>query len=134
MTVGGLRTVTGFVGVYDADGGVRGELAYVVGKAVGRAHCSLCDITHSPIRRKRQWDEMVASLRVPFPVVHRNQQSPDVAGATGDRLPAVLARVDSGYEVVLGPDGLAPLGGRVDAFRAALQDQLAARGLVLGSG
>jgi hypothetical protein len=110
--VGGLRTVTGFVGVYDADGGVRGELAYVVGKAVGRAHCSLCDITHSPIRRKRQWDEMVASLRVPFEVVHRNEQAPDVAGATTDRLPAVLARVDGGYEVVLGPDELEPLGGQ----------------------
>jgi hypothetical protein len=49
-------------------------------------------------------------------------------------LPAVLARVDGGYEVVLGPDELEPLGGQVDAFRAALQHQLTARGLVLVAG
>ena len=33
-------------GVYHADGGIIGELAYVWGKIRGTAHCALCDITH----------------------------------------------------------------------------------------
>jgi hypothetical protein len=42
------------LGVYDADGGVRGELAYVWGRWRGGVHCSLCDITHTTWRRKQE--------------------------------------------------------------------------------
>ena len=40
------------IGVYDADGGLRGELAYVLGHLAGRAECALCDITHSAVRKE----------------------------------------------------------------------------------
>ena len=30
------------VGVYDADGGIRGEVAHVLGHLVGRTECALC--------------------------------------------------------------------------------------------
>ena len=53
------------VGVYHADGGPIGEARYVIGKLLGTAHCALCDITHSPVRRKREWDRMVAELGLP---------------------------------------------------------------------
>ena len=33
------------MGVYDADGGLLGELAYLTGRILGIAHCALCDIT-----------------------------------------------------------------------------------------
>lgn len=42
------------VGVYDADGGLLGEAAYVVGRLCGTRHCALCDITHSAVRRRRR--------------------------------------------------------------------------------
>src|SRR6478609_4856955 len=56
------RSVTRLVGVYDADGGLLGEAAYAWGKARGTRHCALCDITHSPWRRKPAWDAMAAEL------------------------------------------------------------------------
>ena len=31
-------------GIYHADGGLVGELAYIFGKYTGNVHCSLCDI------------------------------------------------------------------------------------------
>lgn len=41
------------VGVYDADHTLAGEVAYVVGKLLGRRHCALCDVTH-PLARPPQ--------------------------------------------------------------------------------
>ena len=76
---------TEYVGVYHADGGVRGELTYMVVHLTGTVHCALCDITHSLVRRKPAWDAMVARLRVPFRPLHRNEMPPDVAAAVADR-------------------------------------------------
>lgn len=56
------RPVRRLVGVYHANGGLRGEVAYVVGKFLGTAHFALCDITHSPVRRKPAWDAMVSGF------------------------------------------------------------------------
>ena len=41
-----MTDLVGLVAVYHADGGVRGELSYVLGRLLGTAHCALCDITH----------------------------------------------------------------------------------------
>jgi len=88
-----MRTPTRLVGVYRAEGSLRGEIAYVVGKLLGTAHCALCDITHSPVRRKAAWDRMAAGLGVPFELVHLDERDADppatalVAFATDD-LPA----------------------------------------------
>jgi len=95
-----MQTVVRLVGVYDADGGLRGELAYLAGKLGGR-HCSLCDITHSPVRRRREWDSYTASLPVPFEVVHRNERDPAVRAATTGREPCVIAQTDTGSIIML---------------------------------
>ncbi|MEZ5114777.1 MAG: hypothetical protein R2737_00805 [Candidatus Nanopelagicales bacterium] len=131
-----LRPVRRLTGVYHADGGLRGELAYVVGKALGRAHCALCDVTHSPVRRKREWDAYVSALGVPFDLVHLNERSPAVAAATGMATPAVLAHVPGAgpaedLVVVLGPADLDTVGGDVAGFGAALGRALGRAGLAL---
>lgn len=117
----------GLVGVYHANGGWRGETAYVVGKLLGRAHCSLCDVTHSPVRRKPAWDAMVTRLGLPVELLHLDEQPDDVAAATAvSGTPAVLARhADGTVTVLLGPDDLEPLDGSVEAFEAALGRVLA---------
>ncbi len=90
-----MTAVQRLVGIYDADGGLRGELAYLAGKLAGR-HCSLCDITHSPVRRRREWDSYVASLPVPFEVLHRNERSARLTEATDGREACVVAECDDG--------------------------------------
>lgn len=111
--------------VYDADGGLVGEARYVVGHLLGTAHCSLCEITHSPLRRKPAWDAMVRRLAVPLRVVHRNERSAPEAAACTAGTPTVLARtVDGAWCVLMSPADL-ELGGSVEAFEQRLRLRLA---------
>lgn len=111
--------------VYDADGGWRGEAAYVVGALLGRAHCALCDITHSPVRRKRAWDAMVGRLPLPMRVVHRNEVPEQLVTAVRQhRLAAVFLVHDRQVELLVDADELARLGGSVDEFEALLAARL----------
>jgi hypothetical protein len=121
--------VVELIGVYNADGGWRGELAYAVGHLRGTTHCSLCDITHATVARKRTWVALVEALPVPFVLLHRNERPYDVRAVTGDSTPAVLVRRrgDAAPSVVLGPDDLEPLDGEVAAFVAALNEALRRR-------
>jgi hypothetical protein len=121
--------ITELIGVYHADGGVVGEAKYIIGKLMGTAHCALCDITHSPVRRKSAWDAMVARLGVPFQLLHLNEMPTAVASAVGrSGSPVVLQRTPDGLSVLIGPDALESLGGSVDAFeqtvRVAAGDRL----------
>jgi len=135
MSESDSKRIVEFIGVFDADGGIRGEAAYVVGKLLGTAHCGLCDITHT-VRRKPAWDAMVEELHTPFTLVHRNERTPEMERATAgaEVLPAVLGRVgstDPGLVYLLGPQSLDALGGSVDAFAARLREAVDEAGLSL---
>lgn len=96
-----MPTITRLVGVYDADGGLLGELAYVAGKISGRRHCALCDITHSAVRRRPEWTAYAESLPVPFIAVHRNERTPTVEQISRGVEPCVVAELDSGEAILL---------------------------------
>ena len=117
------------LGVYDADGGLRGETAYVVGRLLGRRHCSLCDVTHSPLRRKRAWDDLVATLAVPLTVAHRNELSPAEAAAASDAgLPVLLGQcADGSFTVLVDAPALETAHGSVDVVGRLLRSALAGR-------
>ena len=112
------------IGVYNADGGLPGEIAYVVGHVLGLAECSLCDITHSPLRRKPQWDALVASLPVEFQLLHRNEVSAELQQWLADKpLPLVVGETAaSDFVLVLDSVALAECNGSIDAFRRALRE------------
>ena len=93
--------------MYDADGGLLGELRYAWGKTFRHAHCSLCDLTHRGLRMRAEWKQMVERLGVPVRLVHRNEIDDDLAKATDGRLPCVVARHGERLELLLGPDDLA---------------------------
>ena len=121
MSTSGAK-VTELIGVYHADGGMVGEAKYLLGKILGTAHCALCDVTHSPMHRKPQWDAMVARLGIPVTLLHLNEQPADVAAATkGVGTPVVLARMESGsLQVALTPAELDQLRGSVHDFESAV--------------
>ena len=117
------------VGVYAADGSVRGEIAYVVGRALGRAHCALCDVTHGRLTEKAQWRECRAGMPVPFDVFHRNDQPDAVRAAVGGRTPVVVAQTDGGIVELLDGPALDACAGSPDALAAALEVAVARAGL-----
>jgi hypothetical protein len=113
-----IRRVTG---VYHADGGLRGELAYAVGRIRGTSHCALCDITHRFVWPKREWADLVAELGVPFDLVHLNERRDQIHTASAGHTPCVLAHTDRGLVLLLDPDDLERLSGDVATFGAALR-------------
>ena len=115
------------VGVYDADGGVLGETRYVIGHLLGLVGCSLCDITHSPVRRRPAWDALVAGLGVPFQLRHRNELTPELATAvTRAGVPVVLGVLaDGSVHTLLDGAALDRLDGSVAAFGRGLAAALA---------
>lgn len=119
--------VTELVGVYNADAGLVGEARYVVGSWFGKAHCALCDVTHSPFRRKKQWDTMVRDLAVPFSLDHLNDMPRDVGQLVAQHgAPLVAARLaNGGIRVLLTPGDLEPLEGSVTGFEGLLRTTLA---------
>jgi len=121
------RSVTRLVGVYDANGGLLGEAAYVWGKVRGTRHCALCDLTHGRVRRRPEWDRMVADLGVPVDLLHLNEMPADVRQAVAAcGAPVVLARTGDGLEPLLVGAELDELDGSVARFGDLLRARLAA--------
>jgi hypothetical protein len=125
------RRVEELIGVYNADGGIIGELRYVAAKITGRGHCALCDITHRGIARRPEWTEACSRLPIPFELMHRNERSEDVMRACADGVPCVLARVDGDLVTLLGPTELEECAAGVDRFDDRLRAAAAAHGLAL---
>lgn len=118
-------TIQRLVGVYDADGSLRGELSYWVGKRIGRAHCALCDITHGLVRERGEWKQCRAELPVAFETFHRDDQPSEIRDVTAGRLPAVVAVTDAGPRLLLDADQLEQCAGSpsalIDAIATACQ-------------
>lgn len=125
------RAVHRLTGVYQANGTLLGELAYVVGKVFGRAHCGLCDITHGHVQQKASFRVCRAALPVPFDTVHLDERSPEVLAFTEGKTPCVVAHTEEGLELLLDAAALDACEGEVERFRAALDAALDARHLVL---
>lgn len=121
-----MTTITRLIGVYNADGGLVGEARYVVGHLLGLTSCSLCDITHSPIRRKPEWDAMVQKLSVPITVVHKNELSPELSAWLEDvTLPVVVGvDTDGDFQIVVDHETLDNAGGSVQTFREQVETAL----------
>jgi hypothetical protein len=113
------------IGVYHADGGPRGELAYLLGKLRGTAHCALCDITHGvvAVTGKRAWKRLCADR--PIEAVHLNERDERLRAFTDGRTPCVVAEVEGELRLLLGPTELEACGGDVAAFARALDVALA---------
>lgn len=120
-----LVEVTELIGVYRADGGVRGELQYLIRHYLRGESCSLCDITHSPLRRKAEWDEQVDALGIPFSLLHLNELDPALAEFVGDRAACVVAETPEGFVLLIDNDDLTAVDGSVAEFFALLRDRLA---------
>ncbi|MGY8645253.1 MAG: hypothetical protein ACKVIE_04050 [Candidatus Poseidoniales archaeon] len=112
-----LKTIWG---VYHADGGIIGELQYVLGKIRGTAHCALCDITHSFVSEKKTMKECRSNSPVPFNLVHLNEQIDGLKSITEGMTPCVVAETKEGFEIILCSDDLENCNKKVQEFQEKL--------------
>ncbi len=112
------------IGVYDADGGLLGELAYLTGRLLGVARCALCEISHDASGEKPAFQATRRSIGVPLEMTHRNQVSAEVRGLVAGRTPCVVGETDEGYEVLLGRPQLEACRGDVLCLEAALRQAI----------
>jgi hypothetical protein len=117
------------VGVYDADGTLRGEVAYWVGARLGRRHCSLCEVTHGVFRKRSEWTTCRSGLPIPFDTYHRDDQPDAVRVAAEGRYPIVVAETAVGHVVLLTPAELDALNGSVDRLLESVETAAIAAGL-----
>jgi hypothetical protein len=117
------------VGVYDADGTWRGELAYWIGARLGRRHCSLCSITHGSVRVRPEWVACAAGLPVEFVTFHRDDQPDAVRTAARGGTPVVVATTDRGEVLLLGPQELEACDGSAERLVEAIEAAVARCGL-----
>jgi hypothetical protein len=126
---GAARHIVRLHGVYDADGTIRGEVAYWIGARLGRRHCSLCAITHGAVKEKSEWATCQVGLPVPFDTHHRDDQPAAVRNASGGAAPVVVAETNQGYEVLLTPADLDACDGSIDRLLDAIEKAAAQREL-----
>lgn len=114
-------------GVYDADGTIRGEVAYVIGHLLGTRSCSLCDITHGTVRRRPLFDRLAAELGIPFELHHRDEIDADRSAVVADAgLPVVLVERGDDRRVLLDDEALRACDGDPHTLFAVIRDRLAA--------
>lgn len=114
--------VVKFIGVYDADNTIVGELRYLFGKLFGTSSCALCDLTHgTKLKGRADFKTCVASLPVPVELFHRNDQPTIIRALTETNVPCIVAqRSDGTFTMAVEADELETCSKDVDKLGALL--------------
>ncbi len=117
------------IGVYKADGGIIGELSYFFGHLVGARSCSLCDISHSPIKKKSSFKaleiELLKNHNIAIKMLHMNERNDRELKASEGREPCVLLEYpDGSISMFLDYVDLKALSGSVGSLRKLILSRL----------
>jgi len=116
-----------FIGIYQAEGTLWGEIKYVWRKLSTKKSCSLCDITHSGLSEKTNWQSCRAQLPIPFELIHLNERSTELLDVSKGRTPCVLAQSNEGYSMVFDDLQLQNFHGRPEQLIEALNVYLSSQ-------
>jgi hypothetical protein len=112
--------------VYNGDSGLAAMLLDALKKAAGREDCALCEITYSPVGKRREWAACARRLGVAVEELHRDRL-PAAWGISRSELPCVLGRVgDDRPFVLLTRADIAACGRSVAELERRLRGALAA--------
>lgn len=117
------------IGVYNADGGIVGELTYVFGHLIGVRSCSLCDISHSPIKKKSSFkaleQHLLAEHGIIVRMIHLNERNEREQKASEGREPCMLLEYpDQSISMFLDATDLKALSGSVKSLKKLITSRL----------
>ena len=110
-----------FVGLYNANGSLMGELRYVWAKLTKTTSCSLCDLTHgwNPFG-KSSWKTACRDSEVEIDLLHRDEAL-EVQLSAVDSLPAIIRLDVDDWIQVLDSEQIAFYGDSPRELLAVLQ-------------
>lgn len=114
--------------VYNADGGVRGEIVYFLKKGLGIAKCELCTITHRGLSERDPWRECRRGIDADVVGLHRNELSDAERRFIAGRYPCVVSDDAGELVMVLGPESFGPLMGDPKKLANAIHEHLGTAG------
>ena len=117
------------MGISKTSGGIVGEIAHLLGHLVGARECNLCDITHSPIKKKSEFKrlekQLLAEFGIEFRLVHMNERTDKERAASAGREPCVLLEHEDGsLSMFLDYVELKACHGRVSSFEKLVRSRL----------
>jgi hypothetical protein len=117
------------IGIYKADGGIVGELTYFFGHLIGVRSCSLCDISHSPIKKKAAFKELEQHLLsehgILVRMIHLNERNERELKASEGREPCMLLEYpDQSISMFLDSTDLKALSGSVKSLKKLITSRL----------
>jgi len=117
------------ISVYKADGGILGEVSYFLGHLIGIRECNLCDITHSPIKKKSEFKQFEKTLLqqhgIQMKLVHMNERTDAELAASKGREPCVLLQYpDGSISMFLDYVELKAASGSVSSFAKLVESRL----------
>ena len=114
--------ITKLIGIYDADGGIFGEIKYFAGKIFADQHCSLCDITHG--KSKSEWAKCEKNLPVTIDFIHLNERNETVKKYTNGVTPCVIGKTATGYVTIVTKNEMNDCHGDVERFEELINKKL----------
>jgi hypothetical protein len=117
------------IGVYNADGGIVGELTYFFGHLIGVRSCTLCDISHSPIMKKSSFKALERHLLeehgIRVRMIHLNERNEREQKASEGRVPCMLLEYpDQSISMFLDSTDLTALSGNVASLKKLILSRL----------
>ena len=117
------------IGVYKADGGIVGELTYFFGHLVGVRSCSLCSISHSPIKKKSSFKalerHLLAEHGIAVRMIHLNERNERERLASEGREPCILLEYpDETISMFIDSSDLTALSGSVNSLKKLIASRL----------
>lgn len=117
------------IGVYNADGGMVGELTYFFGHLIGSRSCSLCDISHSPVRKKSSFklleQHLLTHHGILVRMIHLNERNDREQKASAGREPCMLLEYpDQSISMLLDSTDLRALSGSVSSLKKLIVSRL----------
>ena len=117
------------IGIYKADGGVIGELSYFFGHLIGIKSCSLCDISHSPVKKKSAFkkleQELLRDHGIAIKMIHLNERNDRELKASAGREPCMLLEYpDQSISMFLDAVDLKALSGSVASLRKLILSRI----------
>lgn len=117
------------IGIYKADGGIVGELTYFFGHLIGVRSCSLCSISHSPVKKKSSFkaleQHLLAEHGIAVRMIHLNERNERELKASEGREPCMLLEYpDQSISMFLDSTDLKALSGSVSSLKRLITSRL----------